>query len=50
MWDFVFMPGLGPGAPCITSTVVSRPEVYEKMPRLELTSAVTYPEGLKKEE
>ena len=50
MWDFIFLPGLGPDARSITATLVSRPEVYEKMPVFELKSALTFPEASKKEQ
>ncbi|EUB53998.1 hypothetical protein EGR_11144 [Echinococcus granulosus] len=30
MWDFVFMPGLGPEARSITTTLKSQPEIYNK--------------------
>ncbi|VDL11655.1 unnamed protein product [Hymenolepis diminuta] len=49
MWDFVFLPGLGPDARSITATVKTRPELYEKIPHFDLSSSLTYPEGSKKE-
>ncbi|VDK24152.1 unnamed protein product [Taenia asiatica] len=48
MWDFVFMPGLGPGARSITATLKSQPDVYNKVPHFELTSALTFPGASKK--
>ncbi|CDS36474.1 Peptidase M neutral zinc metallopeptidases zinc binding site [Echinococcus multilocularis] len=50
MWDFVFMPGLGPEARSITTTLKSQPETYNKVPHFELTSALTFPDASKKAE
>nr|CDS26332.1 Fatty acid desaturase type 1 [Hymenolepis microstoma] len=50
LWDFVFNPDAGPGAHGITETVTTRPDIYEKMPKIDLSSSLTYPEGSKKEE
>ncbi len=44
------MPGLGPEGRSITTTLVSKPEAYEKMVHFELTSALTFPEKEKESE
>ncbi|VDD77661.1 unnamed protein product [Mesocestoides corti] len=43
MWDFVFMPELGPKARGITSMPVNRPDIYGKVAPFELSSALTFP-------
>ncbi|CDS36377.2 Sphingolipid delta4 desaturase DES1 [Echinococcus multilocularis] len=50
MWDFVFLPGLGPEARSVTTTLKSQPEIYDKVPHFELTSTLTFPDALKKSE